>query len=262
MHVSVDRAGIPGAAPGLAAQAVGERRQAHVMRLLRQLPLFEGVLPAEAETAFSDAAVLTCGPGTVLFEAGMPAETLYVVVVGRIRLSFGGGRDTGGSRLLGVLGSGDTIGLAALLRGELYAVTAVVVDDALLVALPVACVQRLMDEQPAIAARLVGDMGAKLARFVRDVGGFAQRSARARVARLLDDLHRSVGAGADAAEISFGEPKRLIASRLAMTPETLSRELHALAESGLIESRRTRFRVLDAAGLTRAAEDGGPALAR
>lgn len=231
------------------------------MRLLRQLPLFEGVLPAEAETAFTDAAVLTRDPGTVLFEAGMPAETLYVVVVGRVRLSFGG-RDTGGSRLLGVLGSGDTIGLAALLRGELYPVTAVVVDDALLVALPVACVQRLMDEQPAIAARLVGDMGAKLARFVRDAGGFAQRSARARVARLLDDLHRSVGASADAGEISFGEPKRLIASRLAMTPETLSRELHALAESGLIESRRTRFRVLDAAGLARAAEDGGPAVAR
>lgn len=262
MHLFLDRAGTPGAVPPLAAQAVGDRQQAHAVRLLRQLPLFEGVLSTEAETAFADATVLTRDAGTVLFEAGMPAETLYVVAVGRIRLSFGGGPDTGGSRLLGVLGRGDTIGLAALLRGDLYPVTAVVVDDALLVSLPAACVQRLMVDHPTIAARLVGDMGAKLARFVRDIGGFTQRSARARVARLLNDLHRSVGEAPDAAEIAFGEPKRTIASRLAMTPETLSRELHALVESGLIESRRTRFRVLDAAGLARAADEVVPAVAR
>ena len=261
MHLSLDRAGIPGAAPPLAAEAAGDRRQAHAVRLLRQLPLFDGVLPAAAESAFADATVLTRDAGTVLFEAGTPAETLYVVAVGRVRLTFGAGPDTGGSRLLGVLGRGDTVGLAALLRGDLYPVTAVVVDDALLVALPAACVQRLMTDHPVIAARLVGDMGAKLARFVRDIGGFTQRSARARVARLLFDLHRSVG-DADTAEIVFGEPKRTIASRLAMTPETLSRELHALAESGLIESRRTRFRVLDAAGLARAADDIVPTAPR
>ena len=110
----------------------------------------------------------------------------------------------------------------------------------------------MLARHPAIGARLVGDMGAKLARFVRDIGGFTQRTARARVARLLYDLHRDA---ADGAEIAFGEPKRMIASRLAMTPETLSRELHALAAAGLIDSRRTRFRVLDEAGLARAAED-------
>jgi CRP-like cAMP-binding protein len=260
MHLSLDRAGTPVAAPPLAAQSVGDRQQAHAVRLLRLLPLFEGVLSTEAETAFADATVLTRDAGTVLFEVGMPAETLYVVAVGRIRLSFGGGPDTGGSRLLGVLGRGDTIGLAALLRGDLYPVTAVVVDDALLVSLPAACVQRLMVDHPMIAARLVGDMGAKLARFVRDIGGFTQGTARARVARLLLDLARE--ADEAGAEVAFIESKRAIASRLAMTPETLSRELHALVESGLIESRRTRFRVLDAAGLARAADEVVPAVAR
>lgn len=258
MHLSLDRAGLPGAAPPLAVQAAGDRQQAHAVRLLRQLPLFDGVLPATADAAFADATVLTCAAGTVLFEAGTPAETLYLVAIGRVRLTFGGAPDTGGSRQLGVLGRGDTIGQAALLKGDLYPVSAVVVDDALLVALPAACVQRLMVDHPAIAARLVGDMGVKLARYVRDIGGFSQRSARARVARLLSDLHRSAGQTTEAVDISFGEPKREIASRLAMTPETLSRELHALAESGCIESRRTRFRVLDAAGLARAADDTAP----
>jgi CRP-like cAMP-binding protein len=246
-----NRAEAPTEAP--AAPAAEADRAA---RLLGTLSLFEGALPLDAKAAFADATVLSRPAGTVLFEAGQPADMLYVIVFGKVRLMLGGGP---GSRVLAVLGRGDTIGLAALLRGDLYPVTAVVVDDAMLVGLPPSCVQRLMAEYPVVAARLVGDLGAKLARYVRDIGGFSQRSARARVARLLFDLHRGAASEAEReAGISFVEPKRTIASRLAMTPETFSRELHALADQGLIESRRTRFRVLDEAGLERSADDALP----
>jgi CRP-like cAMP-binding protein len=250
MHVQLDRA-----RPSLRRTPSSDEAPAlRALRLLRPLPLFDGVLGEEAEPAFAEAVVVSAPAGTVLFEAGQPGSMLYVVVSGRIRLLLGQGP---AARALAVMGRGDTIGLAALLRGDLYPVTAVTVDEALLVGLPSDTVQRLMVERPAIAARLVGDMGAKLARFVRDIGGFTQRTARARVARMLLDLYRA--AGPDEADLAYAEPKRTIASRLAMTPETLSRELHALSAQGLIDSRRTRFRVLDAAGLARAADDSAPA---
>lgn len=248
MHLHLERP--PPAVPQAGRTAPpAEPDLSRAAKLLCHLPLFDGVLDEAATAPIAGAVVRTAAAGTVLFEAGRPAETLYVVVEGRVRLTLGRGP---GARVLAVMGRGDTIGLAALLRGDLYPVTAVVADDAQLVGLPAATVQRLLAEHPTIGARLIGDMGAKLARFVRDLGGFTQRTARARVARLLCDLHREAAAGAD---IAFGEPKRLIASRLAMTPETLSRELHALAAAGLIDSRRTRFRVLDADGLARVAED-------
>lgn len=218
-------------------------------RLLARLPLFEGVLTERDVEALEGAQVLDLPAGTPVFQAGTPAHTLYVVVLGRIRLTLG---TDASMRDLGHMGRGDTIGLAALLRGDLYPVNAEVAEDAVLVALPAAALRRILAEQPRMGARLVGDMGAKLARFVREIGGFTQRSARARVARLLCDLYREAGVQA---EVGFGEAKRLLASRLAMTPETLSRELHALAEAGLIESRRTRFRVLDFDRLNQAAQD-------
>jgi CRP-like cAMP-binding protein len=236
-------------APRPSTVALSEPPERRAMRLLRPLPLFDGV-SLDDERSFVGAAVRACHAGTVLFTAGEPADVLYVTIHGRVRLVLGA---EPGGRSLGVMGRGDTIGLAALLRGDLYPVTAVVLDDAMLVALPADTVQRLLAEQPAIAVRLVGDMSAKLARFVRDIGGFNQRTARARVARLLSDLHRDAESAVE--DLGFGEPKRVIAARLAMTPETLSRELHALAVAGLIESRRTRFRVLDPGALERLADD-------
>ena len=254
MHLHLDRrppAGPVSRASAAPAEGPPARR---AVGLLRQLPLFEGVLGGEAEAALREAQVLEQPAGTVLFSAGEPADRLYVLVEGRVRLMLGQGPS---ARTLAVLARGDTIGLAALLRGDLYPVGAAVVDDARLVLLPEPTVRRLIAEQPAIAARLVGDMGAKLARVVRDIGGFIPRSARARVARMLHDLHRT--AADESGELSYGEPKRVIASRLAMTPETLSRELHALSEQGLIESRRTRVRVLDPVRLQQVADEAAPA---
>jgi len=252
MHVHLERARPAGSAV-TAVEPDRESGARRAIRLLSHLPLFEGVLAADAVGPFVDAAVRQAPAGTVLFEAGQPADTLYVVILGRVRLLLGRGP---GARVLAAMGRGDTIGLAALLRGDLYPVTATVVEDAVLVALPAADIQRAIADHPTIAARLIGDMGAKLARFVRDIGGFTQRTAKARVARMLLDLSRDAPDD-DGTGIAFTEPKRAIASRLAMTPETLSRELHALAAQGLIESRRTRFRVLDADGLARAGEDAG-----
>jgi CRP-like cAMP-binding protein len=254
MRLSLERTRIA-PLPAPADGAAGEPER--VAALLGTLSLFDGALPPDPTPAFADATVCCAAAGTLLFDVGQPAETLYVILGGRVRLMLG---SDPASRTLAVLGRGDTVGLAALLRGEPYPVSASVIEDASLVGLPAACVQRLMIEYPVIGARLVGDMAAKLARFVRDVGGLTQRSARARVARLLLDLHRSAASDTDRQSgIGFIEPKRAIASRLAMTPETLSRELHALAGQGLIESRRTRFRVLDQPGLERSADDAAPA---
>jgi CRP-like cAMP-binding protein len=250
MHAQIDRDGSPVTPAGRAGEAVGESPGLRVARLLRHLPLFDGAVDDTAEAQLGDASVLPASAGTVLFRAGEAASVLYVVVYGRVRLSVANGASP---RVFATMARGDTIGLAALLRDDVYPVTAAVLEDALLVALPAVTVRCLMADHPRIAARLVGDMGAKLARFVRDIGGFTQRSARARVARMLCELHRTAPPGAS--ELSYDEPKRAIASRLAMTPETLSRELHALTEQGLIESRRTRVRVLDPDGLARAADE-------
>jgi CRP/FNR family transcriptional regulator, dissimilatory nitrate respiration regulator len=244
--------GIAGLA-ALPAQSGAERARCTTYggQLISQLPLFQGVAPAELDGVCGDASVLRVPAGATVFVAGEPADGLYVVVLGRVRLNLGSGAN---SRVIAVMERGDCIGLAVLLQRGTYPVTATAAEDSLLVRVPATTVQRVMAEVPALASRLIGDMASKLAGFVKDIGGYTQRSARARVASLLLDMRRDTPQ--DVAEVAFREPKRLVASRLAMTPETLSRELGGLAAEGAIESHRNRFRLLDRAALERAVVEG------
>ena len=248
MHLHRDRLPVVPSAGRPPGEPAGRR----VHRLLRPLPLFDGVLGHDDEGPFDDGFVVSQAAGTAVFEAGQPARALYVIVQGRVHLQVGSGAAI---RTVATLERGDSVGLAALLLDDLYPLTATAADDALLVGLPTETIRRTIERHPVVAARLIGDMGAKLARIIRELGGAARRTARARVARMLLELNRTLTD--DGADLCYDEPKRKIAARLAMTPETLSRELNALAAQGLIESRRTRVRVLDAPGLARAAADIG-----
>jgi len=128
MHLHLDRRRPAGTAPRVAAARAEDPPARRAVGLLRQLPLFEGVLGGEAETALREAQVVEQPAGTVLFTAGEPADRLYVLVDGRVRLMLGQGLS---ARMLPVLERGDTIGLAALLRGDLYPVGAAVVEHLL-----------------------------------------------------------------------------------------------------------------------------------
>ena len=55
----------------------------------------------------------------------------------------------------------------------------------------------------------------------------------------------------DPVEFELPASKHVIASRLNLTPETLSRILHGLSESGLIAVKGKRIAVLDMARLSR-----------
>ena len=53
----------------------------------------------------------------------------------------------------------------------------------------------------------------------------------------------------DSGVVTLDVPKRLIASKLGIQPETFSRILHRLIESGMISVQRRRIEILDSQGL-------------
>ena len=90
---------------------------------------------------------------------------------------------------------------------------------------------------------LCGSMDA----HIRQIENLALENATNRVARHLVDL-----AGADAAgqaTVRLGESKQLLASRLAIKPETLSRSLKSLTDAGVIAVQGRSIDIRDLARL-------------
>ena len=96
----------------------------------------------------------------VLYEPSAPAETLYYIESGQVRIyQIGPDRSL---RLADILGPGDWFGIAALARSSAYGAQATVVSSSVLWALPAARLLQLLSTQPEVALELVGQLAMRL----------------------------------------------------------------------------------------------------
>jgi len=87
---------------------------------------------------------------------------------------------------------------------------------------------------------LLTRLSERLNQRLEDIDNLATSSANHRVARFL--MLRQKGTSG---VVELDIPKRLIASKLGIQPETLSRILHRLSDAGLISMHSRRIDILD-----------------
>jgi CRP-like cAMP-binding protein len=95
---------------------------------------------------------------------------------------------------------------------------------------------------------LLGDMSRRLRGLIGEIDDLSLHSATCRVATYLARRAQQEGQSFD-----LGVPKQVIASRLSVQPETLSRTLRSLAEAGIIRVEGGRLEVLSQRALQTAA---------
>lgn len=126
--------------------------------LLVDLPLFDA-LDAEERALLAEAVdVESFAAGQVLFKAGEPGQTMFVVARGEIELSV---TDHAGQKIvLTIAGPGDVFGELALLDAGPRTATAVAHGDCELLALDRGDLLMLFTRRPEAALHLLGAMGA------------------------------------------------------------------------------------------------------
>lgn len=215
--------------------------------LLAALPFFEG-MPEEAVTRLAESCrVVRVRRGDYTFRRGDPCTGFYVVVYGKIQLLLPD--EDNGSKVMAVMERGMSFGAAAMFMKIPFPVSSRAVEDTMLIFLPREAIQPLLEEQPDFSQRLLRYMSGRLHQFVQDIAAYTQKGADSRVAGYLLELCE------DSPGLNFRLPdsKRVIASRLSLAPETLSRTLRHLKESGLIRVSGYSVEVLDLSGLKRVA---------
>ena len=189
--------------------------------------------------------------GRNLFDEGDPAENLFTLTEGMIKLfkMLPDGR----RQITGFLLPGDFLGLAFF---RSYAYSAEAVTDALLCRFPRDRFMALLERHPALEKELLRRASSELAAAQEQMLLLGRKSARERVASFLLGLARRQSAGGRK-PVALPMSRWDIADYLGLTVETVSREIQAAKASGAIAMPdRHHFLVVDAQRLAAAAALG------
>lgn len=117
-----------------------------------------------------------------------------------------------------------------------YPVFAEAIADSLLLHVSKDAVFDLLVNDPSFARHMLAGLSMRLHSLVQDVESYSLRSSAQRVIGYLLQNCPNDGNGSceGSIEITLPTSKQIIASRLNLTPETLSRIFHDLAEAKLI----------------------------
>ncbi|MFY9894062.1 MAG: cyclic nucleotide-binding domain-containing protein [Xanthobacteraceae bacterium] len=216
-------------------------------KLVRALPLFRNVKPAHFKKLMGAAFLQRFPAGMGLIKEGELPDFLHIVVEGAVELF---GADHGRETTIDILRPVTTFILAAVVRDEVYLKSARTLTPAQVLMIPASTVRDVFGRDATFARAVVNELAERYRVLVRTLKDEKLRTGAQRLANwilradALQGHRRSV-------ELEFD--KRILASRLGMTAENLSRNLALLASHGVKSSGRDII-IEDASALRRFAK--------
>lgn len=203
-----------------------------VTQILARLPLFVELAPEQVTHIATNTREKRLHKGEMLFHKGDAPRGFYVIVFGQIKLAFPSNQ--GNEKVINILGPRQSFGEAAMFMDRPYPVFAETLSDTLLLHIARNAVFDLLEQDTSFARRMLAGLSMRLHSLVQDVESYSLRSTTQRVIGFLLQHSDEEGHGEAETTIALPTSKQVIASRLSLTPETLSRIFHDLADSGLI----------------------------
>lgn len=198
---------------------------------MRQHYLFSGLDQQDFDSLIQEVSVVKLEKGEVLFHRGDRAEYFYFVESGQLELNIIA--PTGQRKVLEVVGPDRTFAEAVAFMRELkYPVTCEALTDSVLCRIPNNAYVDLLHRDSEACMRLLSDLSRHLHARVREIERLTVQNARDRLVSYL--LEHIVETNDDEATIRVELPRHVIASRLSITPETLSRLLRSLVEERVL----------------------------
>jgi len=186
-------------------------------------------LPPDVTREILDVSVTqSYGRGETIFLQGEPARVLRVILDGWVKLYRTA--PTGGEAVIGVFSEGQSFGEAVVLSAKDYPVTGEAVTDCRMLQVTSTAFFELMRRRPRIVGPILGAMHAHLQELVTQIEQLKTRTGAQRLAEFMLEL---CPAETGSSTIELPYDKALIAGRLGMKPESLSRAFGRLKKVGV-----------------------------
>ncbi len=207
--------------------------------LLRQVGFCAGLSEHTVEALAKIAGSLHRDAGATIQLEGEPAEAMYVVVQGRVKITRIGER--GREQVLMVVGPGQHFNTVPMFDEGPCPANAEALTDVALLALPRLQLQRVVEEHPPLALALLREFTGRLRHLVHLVDELALHSVQGRVAHLLLTQAEAADRGETVQPLTQAD----MAARIGTVREMVARTLKGFEVQGLIRIERGAITVLD-----------------
>ncbi len=211
---------------GMSAAASRQR----VVDWLKHCALFSHVGPPSLSRIAAECVSSTYAAGTTIFVPGTTSDGFYIVIFGSVALLLPGPGQT--EKMVELVGPGESFGQAAMFLEIPFPVASRSLTETLLLHVPRKPMFDLLEQDTTLARKMLAGMALRMHRLIHDIEGYAFRTAASRIADYF--MTTSSGSGP-----SFRLPvnKTVLASKLLIAPETISRVLKAWIKQGYVEVR-------------------------
>ena len=173
-----------------------------------------------------------------LFQQGTPADDVYLIHEGMVKLVWG--ESMGKQTILCLRWSGSFIGVPAVVTGQPYLTSAVTLVPSVLERIPAEKFLQRLQTDPDFAWKVHQIQSREVHEQLNWLGEMACCSARSRLRNFFSRLSDVCKVQKDGKRSRVRLPlkQKEVAELIAVTPEHLSRLLHELSRDGLLQLRR------------------------
>lgn len=221
------------------------------------LELLEGLAPTDQAAVLKAARRLSMARGVILAHQGDPAQHVYALDQGRLRLTHV--TADGQEVIIRFVIPGEAFSIAGALKNINYPVSVEAVEDSQVLAWDRATFARLMAQYPSLATTAMQILATRMHEMQDRIRELQTERVERRVARALLRLVRQVGREVDQGVlIDMALTRQDLAEMTGTTLYTVSRILSQWEQNGLVESGRERVLIREPHSLVIIAEDLPP----
>ena len=217
-------------------------KQLDIRELLVRAPLFTSLNRNWCEIIANSAQVHRLLKNQFLYRRGDAATGIYLVAVGQIKASIPVPRSRHG-KVIEMFGPGDSFGETLMLLNHPHIVDAQALDDSVVIWLDKRDIEQVLAIEAEFALQMLKNVSRRFETLLHDIETVSTHNASERVAEYLLKQPR------EGTQTQLKFSKCLIASRLGLQAESLSRALQRLSKDQLISVHGSHVEILNEQGL-------------
>lgn len=232
-----------------------ELKADRVLGAVRTLPVFRGLSPEDQRRIAAMASLREYRRGDVLWHEGDPAESLTIVIRGRVKIVR---HADAGDVILELFGPGEPVGAIAVYNYMPYPASAVCLEGVSILSIPRRDYFEMLDRNPDFARAIIREQTKLMVALMRKVEEMRGQRVDVRIAQLFLTLAERMGKDTpEGVEITLTLTRQEVADLVGTTVESAIRVLSRWGREGLLVTGQGRF-VIPSKERLREAADSTP----